>query len=190
MNWAWVHQSNPSLDVCSVHPCFSLFCHCVFTVLCGLTIDFEKKAVNPTRACCVCADRRPPGPGACLPHGGRGRRLQCPANAHHARHRLPLLLFQLPLRPQPAATATQTGVCRSHEPQSCSSANEGVYFTVYAVDFESPLGAGGTIDPLALCSALPTLSPPLAITPVCHTNTTEMLLHRQTTIGRGSLSPV
>lgn len=111
--------------------------------VCGLTIEYEKKAAanQHERAVCVCvrADRRPPGPGSCLPHGGRGRRPQCPANSHHARHRLPLLLFQLPLRPQPVAATTQTGVCRSHESQGCSGANEGVclFFCLHSRTFSS-----------------------------------------------------
>lgn len=117
--------------------------HCSVTVCLLLYValqlsETKKSCGEPTHASpvCVCADRRPPGPGSCLPHGGRGRRLQCPANSHHARHRLPLLLFQLPLRPQQVATTTQTGVCRSHESQGCSSADEGVCSSfVYTEDF-------------------------------------------------------
>ena len=84
---------------------------------------------------CVCADRRPPGPGSCLPHGGRGGRLQCATNSPHTWHRLPLLLLQLPLRPQPAAAKTQTGLCSCHESQSCCSTYEGVYFFFLTKEF-------------------------------------------------------
>lgn len=96
-----------------------------------------KKSCEATQCVSVCVyvDCRPPVAGSGLPHGGRGRRLQCPANSRHAWHSLALLLLQLPLRPKSAATTTQAGVCRSHESQSCSSINEGVYFFVYTADF-------------------------------------------------------
>lgn len=81
---------------------------------------------------CVCTDHRPLGSGACLPHGGGGGRGQRPANPPHTRHWVPLLIFQLPLRPQQVAKATKEGVCRSHEHQGCSSTYEGA-FVVYII---------------------------------------------------------
>lgn len=92
---------------------------------------------------CVRVDRRSLGPGSCLPYGGRCRWRHWPANSHHARHGLTLLPFQLPLCPQPAASASQTRVCCSYESQGCSSSNEGVCLCfVYLVQiyiFKSPI---------------------------------------------------
>lgn len=90
----------------------------------------EKGCGEPTHlydVLCLCADRRPPGSGSCLPQCGRSRRLEHPANSHDARHSFPLLIFQLPLRPQSSPTTTQARICRGHESQSGGGANEGVY---------------------------------------------------------------
>lgn len=91
----------------------------------------------------MCVDSRSLGPRTCLPYGRRCRWLRCPANSHHARHCLPLLLFQLPLCPQPAASTSQTRVCCSYESQGCSSSNEGVclcfVYIVQILNWKSPI---------------------------------------------------
>lgn len=100
-----------------------LFC---FIHRCFLTLSIKKSfatAVCPS----VCTDSGPPVAGSCLPRGGREQRLQCPANPRHALRSLPLLRFQLLLCPEPVATTTQAGVCRSDEFQSRSSVDEGAY---------------------------------------------------------------
>ena len=86
----------------------------------------QKHCVEQARMC-PCAGCGPPGPGSCLSRGGRGGRPRWPANPRHPRQRFPLLIFQLPLRPQPAAKTEEAGLCRSHEPEGRSSANEGAY---------------------------------------------------------------
>lgn len=103
----------PSFLFCFIHRCF-------------LTLSVKKSfatAVCPS----VCIGSGPPVTGSCLPRGGRERRLQCPTYPRHTLHSLPLLPFQLPLGPEPVATTTQAGVCRSDEFQSRSSADEGAY---------------------------------------------------------------
>lgn len=106
-----------------VHPC-CLFCSVV-------SIELKEKGCGePTHLCdalCLCADRRPPGSGSCLPQCGRSRWLERPANSHDARHSFPLLIFQLPLCPQSSPTTTQARICRRHESQGGGGANEGVY---------------------------------------------------------------
>ena len=121
--------------------CFTRYIDLTLVYICALCASFLLPTVLTLYVyCCtcglpVCADRRPPGPGSCLPHGGRGGRLQCATNSPHTWHRLPLLLLQLPLRPQPAAAKTQTGLCSCHESQSCCSTYEGVYFFFLTKEF-------------------------------------------------------
>lgn len=74
----------------------------------------------------VNADRGPAGTRPSLPHGGGGGRLQRASDAHHARRRLALLLYQLPLRSQPAAAPPQEGVGGQDELQGGSGARQGV----------------------------------------------------------------
>lgn len=70
-------------------------------------------------------DRGPAGARASLSHGGGGGRLQRASDPHHPRRRLALLLHQLPLRSQPAASPPQEGVRGQDELQGGGSARQG-----------------------------------------------------------------
>lgn len=118
-------------DVAILLSCLSRFIRrCLLTT--SVKTSFET-AVCPS----VCTDCRPPVAGSRLPRGGRGWRFQCPPNSRHALHSLPLLLFQLPLCPEPVATAAQAGVCGSDESQSRGITDEGAY-CLFKLQLEPP----------------------------------------------------
>lgn len=125
--------------------CLSRFIRRCLLTTSGKT-SFET-AVCPS----VCADCGPPVAGSRLPRGGRGRRSQCPPNSRHALHSLPLLLFQLPLCPEPVATAAEAGVCGSDESQSRGIIDEGAY-CLFMLQFKPPNTICQVIS-MVLCSS-------------------------------------